>query len=206
LRVAVVLAAGNSRRMGRAKLMLELGGVSLIERSVRTLLEAGIELVRLVIPPELDTRFAASEIESGRVELVVNTDRDGGLSSSLRTGVRALPDDTESILVALADKPFVKVSTVRQLLGVFTEVHEARVVFPSFRGEQGHPVVFDVSLADELLAVLEDRGAKDLIHRDPARVVSVDVDDRGVCFDIDTPEDYAEAQEIFRLGSGATKL
>ena len=114
-------------------------------------------------------------------------------------GLRALPTATRVVLVALADKPLVKPETIRKLLNVFEAVLEeggAKVVYPVYRGEQGHPVLWDVALVDELSVVEGDRGAKSMLDAHRLEALAVAVDDFGVCFDIDTPEDYAAALEL----------
>ena len=194
MRVAIVLAAGASRRMGRSKLELDLGGKTVMERSVHSYLAANVDYVRLVVSPETAPPRTAG------IDVVVNPDRDRGLSSSLKVGLAALPDDARVILVALADKPLVKPETIIELIAAF-ERGGTKVVYPVYRGEQGHPVLFDRSLVDELTAMEGDRGARAVIdtHADEAR--AVDVDDPGVCLDIDTPEDYQAAREQAGKGS-----
>ncbi len=198
MRVAIVLAAGASRRMGRPKLDLDLGGKTLVERSVQNLLDASLDRVRLVVPP--GWLMAPADLAPTKsLEVIRNPNCDEGLSSSLRAGLRALPKATRMVLVALADKPLVKPETIRKLLTVFEAVFEkgdAKVVYPVYRGEQGHPVVWDVTLVDELSRVEGDRGAKAVLDAHRLEAVAVDVDDAGVCFDIDTPEDYAAAREL----------
>ena len=107
MRVAIVLAAGASRRMGRPKLELDLGGKTLVERSVQNLVDASVDRVRLVVPPGAPTGMAPTK----SLEVIRNPDRDRGLSSSLRVGLRGLPTATRVVLVALADKPLVKPET-----------------------------------------------------------------------------------------------
>jgi CTP:molybdopterin cytidylyltransferase MocA len=189
MRVAIVLAAGASRRMRRPKLELELGGKTLIERSVQNLLDASVDRVRLVVPP-------GSALASMKdLDVIRNPNRDEGLSSSLRAGLRGLPKKTRVVLVALADKPLVKPETIKKLLDVFEE-GGAKVVYPVYRGEQGHPVLWDAALVDELSRVEGDRGAKSMLEAHRSEALAVPVDDVGVCFDIDTPEDYAAALEL----------
>ena len=113
----------------------------------------------------------------------------------MRVGLRGLPAATRVVLVALADKPLVKPETIRKLLDVFEE-GGAKVVYPVYRGEQGHPVLWDAALVDELSAVEGDRGAKSMLDAHRLEALAVPVDDAGVCFDIDTPEDYAAALEL----------
>ncbi len=194
MRVAIVLAAGASRRMGRPKLELELGGMTLVERSVQNLLDASVDRVRLVVPPgsALGPRALAP---TKSLEVIRNPDRDGGISSSLRVGLRGLPNATRVVLVALADKPLVKPETIRKLVDVFEE-GDAKVVYPVYRGQQGHPVLWDAALVDELSGVEGDRGAKSMLAAHRFEALAVPLDDAGVCFDIDTPEDYALALEL----------
>ena len=194
MRVAIVLAAGASRRMGRPKLELELGGKTLVERSVQNLLDASVDRVRLVVPPG-SALAAAARLPTKSLDVIRNPKCDEGLSSSLRVGLRALPNATRIVLVALADKPLVKPETIRKLLDVF-EKGDAKVVYPVYRGEQGHPVLWDATLVDELSRVEGDRGAKAMLDAHRLEALAVAVDDAGVCFDIDTPEDYALALEL----------
>ena len=191
MRVAIVLAAGASRRMGRPKLELDLGGKTLVERSVQNLLDASVDRVRLVVPPGAPRGLAPTK----SLEVIRNPNRDRGLSSSLRVGLRGLPTATRVVLVALADKPLVKPETISKLLDVFEE-GGAKVVYPVYRGEQGHPVLWDAALVDELSVVEGDRGAKSMLDVHRLEALAVPVDDFGVCFDIDTPEDYAAALEL----------
>ncbi len=113
----------------------------------------------------------------------------------MRVGLRALPTATRVVIVALADKPLVKPETIGKLLDVFEE-GGAKVVYPVYRGEQGHPVLWDAALVDELSVVEGDRGAKSMLDAHRLEALAVPVDDAGVCFDIDTPEDYAAALEL----------
>ena len=198
MRIAIVLAAGASRRMGRPKLELELGGMTLVERSVQNLLDASVDRVRLVVPPgsALGPRALAA---TKSLEVIRNPNRDEGISSSLRVGLRGLPNATRVVLVALADKPLVKPETICKLLDVFEAVVEegdAKVVYPVYRGQQGHPVLWDAALVDELSGVEGDRGAKSLLDAHRFEALAVPLDDAGVCFDIDTPEDYALALKL----------
>lgn len=175
--------------MGRPKLELELGGQTLVERSVDNLLQAGVDRVRLVVAP------GATIAPSERLDVITNPVRDVGLSSSLKLGLNGVADEARVVLVALADKPLVKPETIATLIRVF-EKGDARVVYPVYRDEQGHPVLFDPALVDELCEVEGDRGARTVIDAHAREALAVAVDDAGVCFDIDTPEDYEAARDL----------
>jgi len=196
VRVAILLAAGRSRRMGRDKLTLGLDGETVLERSLQNLLDAGVDLVRLVVSPGFEPDDVRG-VSDRRVTTVTNPEPEIGLSSSLRTGARNLPEGTNVVLITLADAPLVEASTIRQLVDAF-EGLDARIVFPTFRGKQGHPVLWDVSLVPELASIEGDRGAKSVVERHRHEAHAVPLDDPGVCFDIDTPEDYARARELLQ--------
>ena len=193
--VAVLLAAGASRRMGRPKLDLALCGETVLSRSLHNLLAADLDRVVVVVAPGFERHGELYEDE--RVEVVTNPGCGEGLASSLRCGLEHLPEKTRVVLIALADKPLVKHETIRSLLETFREAG-ARIAYPAYHGEQGHPVVFVVELVEEFLTLVGDSGGKSLFARHRDEVLAVPVEDPGVCLDIDTPEDYERALESAR--------
>ncbi len=194
MRVAVLLAAGASRRMGRPKLDLAFGGETMLSRSLRNLLAAELDRVLVVVASGGEARSELYEPHKDleRVEVVVNPGSSDGLASSLRCGLERLPEETRIVLVALADKPLVKPETIRTLLATFDETG-ARIAHPVYRGEQGHPVLFVAELVEEFLTLAGDHGGKSLLARHQDEVLEIPVEDPGVCVDIDTPEDYEKA-------------
>lgn len=199
MRVAVLLAAGASSRMGRPKLDLAFGGETILSRSLRNLLAAELDRVLVVVASGGEARSELVEPcephnYEDRVEVVVNpSSSNDGLASSLRCGLELLPEQTRIVLVALADKPLVKPETIRTLLATF-DAAGARIAHPVYRGEQGHPVLFVAELVEELLTLAGDRGGKSLLARHREEVLEIEVEDPGVCVDIDTPEDYEKAR------------
>jgi molybdenum cofactor cytidylyltransferase len=185
--------------MGRPKLDLAIGGETILSRSLRNLLAAELDRVLVVVASGGEARSELLEPyephnHDERVEVVVNpSSSNDGLASSLRRGLERLPEKTRIVLVALADKPLVKPETIRTLLATFDEAG-ARIAHPVYRGEQGHPVLFVAELVEELLTLAGDRGGKSLLARHREEVLEIEVEDPGVCFDIDTPEDYERAR------------
>ncbi len=169
----VVLAAGASRRFGSQKLLADLGGEPVVRRSVRHLLEAEPDELLVVVGREGERVGDALAGLAARV--VVNRRWNEGLSSSLRTGITALSDDVDAAMIALGDQPGVRSADVRALLTARASSGR-EIVVPVYRGERGHPVTFSRSVFPELLDVGGDRGARDVIARDPARVLTVEFD------------------------------
>jgi xanthine dehydrogenase accessory factor len=186
MKVGLVLAAGESRRMGRPKLELPVGGAPMIRRSVETMLAAPFERVRIVIAPGAVLDLPADP----RLQLVENPDAKSGIASSIRRGLADLPPETEAVVIALGDLPLVRRETVEEVLDAYEETGRP-IVFPQYRGRQGHPVLWGRRFFGELRNLEGDNGAKAVLDRNRDVALAVPVTDPGVCLDIDTPADYA---------------
>lgn len=189
----IVLAAGSSSRMGRPKQLLDWNGRPLVRVVAEAALAATLDEVIVV------TGSAATEVTHAlhdlRLQIVHNPGFAGGLSSSLRVGVSALPPDAAAALVLLGDQPFVTVAIIEALTTAWRACH-APIVAPVYNGVRGNPVLFDRAVFNELLAVTGDQGARAVVARDPVRVRCVAFDDDRPLLDIDTPEGYAHARAL----------
>jgi nicotine blue oxidoreductase len=183
----IVLAGGASRRMAQAKALLKAGEETFLERAIRILRAGGCEEV-VVVLNEPDAQV--SDLTSGA----------GGLSApgagshseqidSLRAGLRALPREAEAVVVMPVDHPLVRPTTVALLIGAYRSARPA-IVRAVYRGRHGHPVLFASSIFEELLHGPRSEGARSVIRAHQESTAEVEVDDRGVVIDVDTPEDY----------------
>ena len=184
--VGLLLAAGLSRRMGKAKLLLPLEGKPLVRWSAEGL-RAHVDQVVVVTPPDADALRAA--LEGVDVTFVVNEHPEAGQGTSIAAGARALAASSDAVVIALGDQPRLPAGLVTRLLETF-ERAEKPIVAPVYQGTQGTPVIFAASLFDELRALEGDAGARALVRRDPSRVAAVAID-APMPADVDTPEDYA---------------
>jgi molybdenum cofactor cytidylyltransferase len=188
MRVAILLAAGASRRMGRPKLDLLVMGKRMSRLVAETFLSAPFDRVRVVTAPGSPLDLPPD----GRLELLENPETRKGIASSIRRGLEGLPPETRVAALALADLPLVRGETLGRLC-LEWETSDRPILYPEYRGGQGHPVFWAASFFDELRSLEGDRGAKGVLeryhHLDLA--LGVPVDDPGVCLDIDTPDDYA---------------
>lgn len=172
--------------MGRPKALLRVKGSTFVRRILDTLHDGGIHDAVVVLRPEQTD--AAAEAAAGAGRVVLNPRADEGQLSSLIAGLDAVDaPDVEAVLVTLVDVPLIEPSTVRALLER-AGTSPAAIVRAAYRGAHGHPVIFKRELFAALRSADPALGAKAVFHA--ANVENVDVDDRFVVRDIDTPEDY----------------
>ena len=185
--VAVVLAAGASRRMSQAnKLTIPVDGTPMVARVVDALQESGIDEVIVV------TGHAPEEIQAAlgdrEVELVHNPDYEEGMGSSVRTGVSAVADDVDGVLIALGDMPWVGTDVIGRLLDAFSPDGDLSIYIPMFGRKRGNPVLWGSRHFPELRQLSGDVGGKALFHGHAAAICYVDVESAAVNIDVDTPE------------------
>lgn len=183
----VVLAAGAGERLGGGKLLLPLQGQPLVRRAVTTALTATRSKIVVVLGH--DAGRVAAVLEGLAVDWALNPDYRQGLSTSLRTGLAALPPGTRAALFVLADQPGVTPGVIRQLLDAYRPGGK-KIIVPVYQGRRGNPVLIDRSLWPQLLALRGDVGAREIIRAHPEEVLAVPVPDPGILQDIDTPADY----------------
>jgi molybdenum cofactor cytidylyltransferase len=195
--VAVLPAAGASRRMGRPKLLLPFKGGPLIAGVVSALLGAGVgEIVLVTAPEDEDLRDWARRSGVGSA---VNPDPGRGMLSSIREGIAALGGAAElarrgaTLLVSPADLPTLQAETVTELLRRMRE-SGAPLAEPVFQGKRGHPLGIAPWLIPEIETLDLAIGLRQLRDRHEAELLEVPVEDAGAVRDVDTPEDYERLQ------------
>jgi molybdenum cofactor cytidylyltransferase len=187
---AIVLAAGQSRRMGGPnKLLAPVGGTKMVRRSVETALASGATPVIVVLGHQKEAVAAA--LEGLPLRLVHNPDFAAGLSTSLRCGLAEVPETADAALVCLGDMPFVTQAELGRLAAAFNPVEGRAIIVPTRGGKRGNPVLFARRFFAEMREVAGDSGAKHLIGAYPEAVAEVEMAGDGVLTDIDTPESLA---------------
>jgi len=191
---ALVLAAGRGARMSAdaaapSKLLATIDGVSLVRRAVVAANASRADPVVVV----LGHQSTAIEAALGGLEArcMVNADHAAGLSGSLAIGIRALRDDAvDGVLVMLADMPFVAAALLDELVAAFEKSGGPAIVAPVHDGRRGNPVLWPRRFFPALGAITGDRGARDLILRYRAELVTIEAGE-GALIDLDTPEALA---------------
>lgn len=226
---AIVLAAGESARMGQPKQLLRVQGTTMLQRAISSA-EAVASPVVIVLGYEADrimsevlsaeVRASVAERAPARLRAgserrpraaaatripVVNQQWREGIASSIRRGVETLLEadpGIEGVLIVLADQPLVDEADLDQLVRKFSEGPRP-IVASSFAGTVGPPAIFARTIFDELMALRGDHGAKRIISADPSRVISIPLPQAAV--DVDTPEQYQKVLPQVESASGSRR-
>jgi molybdenum cofactor cytidylyltransferase len=183
---AVVPAAGQSTRFGTMKLLADVGGAPLLERTLASLLDAGV--ARVVVVTRAGEAFeGVPSMADPRVSAVVNPEPARGMFSSIQAGLAAAAGDV--VLVLPADMPFVAAQTVAAVIARAADA--GMVVVPVHHARRGHPLAIPRRLCDTLLALEPTTTLKDALAASGASMVLLDVADPGVLRDVDVPADLA---------------
>ena len=188
--VGLLLAAGSATRFGSDKLSHRLlHGVPIAVQAARHLRTAVPKIYAVVRPGAEELAHALSD----QCEIVVCENAAEGMGASLACAARAA-GKADGYLVALADMPFVRPSTIAAVRDALAS--GAALAAPYFRARRGHPVGISGAFFDDLLACKGDEGAKELLRQEEKRVIKIPIGDPGVLRDIDTPSDLAPPSKV----------
>ena len=188
---AVVLAAGQSRRMGRPKLLLPLAGRSVVRRVVENARGSACGEI-VVVLGEAEDRIAA-EVRGPRVRVVTNARFREGMGTSLAAGIAALPADCEAAVVLLGDQPYVEASAIDALIDAYRRTGKP-IIASRYGAVTGAPTLVGRALFDEARRLTGDVGGRLLMERHPDLVAEVPLPPPAAA-DLDTPEDFARLKK-----------
>lgn len=192
---AIVLAAGQSRRMGKVnKLLVPVDGKPMVSHVVEALQASQARPLVVVTGHDYAAVEAVLTRRSGEgqaLTLTHNPDYASGLSSSLRRGLAALPEGVDGVLVCLGDMPRLTPAIVNRLIAAFNPREGRAICVPTWQGKRGNPVLFAKRFFAEMQEIAGDTGARALIGEHAEVVCEVPMDDNAVLLDIDTPEALA---------------
>ena len=194
---AIILAAGQSKRIGQPKMLLPWGRVTVIERVVSVFASAGIEDI-LVITGGDNERVFEIVLRCSKYYPVRSTHnqeyQNREMLSSIQCGLRYLSGESiEAAMIGLGDQPQVHAENVRTVYNAFLRTKNELVV-PSFRMRRGHPWLVARSLWDEILEMGPEQTARDFLNRHAKKIHYVDVESPSILADLDTLEDYYKSR------------
>lgn len=184
---AILLAAGESKRLGGSKLLLPLGEKTILETAVDHLLDSQAAEVIVVVGHKADEMKKI--LEARPVKVVFNSLYRNGMSTSIAQGLEAVGEKASGVLIALADQPHIEGSVVNQLIEKFLNGSRG-IICPIYQGVQGHPVIFSMKYKGELLKLQGDTGGREIMNRHRDDVLEVAIPSPYILTDIDTQDDY----------------
>ena len=195
---AIVLAAGQSKRMGSQKMVLPWGDKTIIRQVCQQVCASPVHDV-VVITGENDA-LVREQLDGLRLR-VVNNPRaaQGEMLSSLQTGVDALWGTCEACLVVLGDQPTIQQEIINRVLSAYTQ-GLGRIIAPSYNKRRGHPLLIDRAFWTDLKNLPKNKAPRDLLRANENAVYHLEVDTDSILRDIDTPEDYNQARQSAGLG------
>jgi molybdenum cofactor cytidylyltransferase len=185
---AIILAAGESKRMGQPKMLLPWGKSSVIEHVVITFLNAGVEGLLVVTGGAQDRVEKA--LANHPVRITHNPEYSSGeMLSSLQCGLRKMPDGTQAALIGLGDQPQVQESSIRAICEAY-QATQSGLIVPSFQMRRGHPWLIARPLWNEILELRPPSTPREVLNKYSDEIRYVTVDTPTILADLDTPADY----------------
>lgn len=190
----VVLAAGQSKRMGQHKLLLPFGEETILTQTLKNILQARIGTIYLVVGHHKEDIYKVLE-QKGLLEevcIIVNPSYETGQSSSVKSGIQALPEKNGAMF-ALGDQPLVTPALYQELAQAYRGGRHPLVVPVDAQGKRGNPTVFAPELFPEIAQLQGDTGPRSLLDKYQDRILHVLSQEAGIHFDIDTKEAYEKS-------------
>jgi molybdenum cofactor cytidylyltransferase len=194
---AVVLAAGTSTRMGRAKQLLPLGGTTVLACTIEKVRAAGLDEIVLVLgasAEDIQQQLPPSLVASLRI--VINRAHGQGMASSLYEGLSHVDPRSCAALIVLGDQPLIDPETIHRIIDGYRGAR-AQIVIPSYQGNRGNPVLLDRSVFAEVMALKGDIGCRAIFSNHLDAILKVEVEDPGILLDIDSLDDYERSKRLF---------
>jgi molybdenum cofactor cytidylyltransferase len=192
--VAIILAAGRSTRMGGPnKLLAELDGRKLVRIATEQALASKASDVIVVTGHQAE--LVEQALAGLKVRFVRNPDFAGGLASSVKSGIVAVPATADGAIICLGDMPLIDAHLIDRLIDAFAPDRGQLIVVPVTDSRRGNPVLWSRRFFDELMTLDGDVGARHLIAKHGEAVAEVAVEGQGAFLDIDTPEALADARQ-----------
>ena len=184
---AILLAAGQSKRMnGENKLTKEIQGIPLIKHSVKNILSSSVEELIVVLGHQKETIEKLIN-KNEKIKFVFNKDFESGIASSIKTGLNILSEKTEAFFICLGDMPMVNLNIYNQLI---KSINKKEIIVPTYKGQQGNPVLFAKSMREKIINISGDVGAKKILELNKDKILNLEINDQCVTKDFNTQDSF----------------
>ena len=184
---AILLAAGQSKRMnGENKLTKEIQGIPLIKLSVKNILASSINELIIVLGHQKEIIEKLID-KNKKIKFVFNKNFENGMASSIKTGLNNLSEKTEAFFICLADMPMVNHDIYNRLI---KSKDNKEIIVPTYKGQQGNPVLFDKSMKEKVLDIKGDVGAKKILELNKDKILNLEINDQSITKGFDTQDNF----------------
>ena len=185
---AILLAAGQSKRMnGENKLTKEIQGIPLIKLSVKNILASSISELIIVLGHQKEIIEKLID-KNKKIKFIFNKNFESGMASSIKTGLNHLSEKTEAFFICLADMPMVNHDIYNQLI---KSKDNKEIIVPTYKGQQGNPVLFDKSMKEKVLDIKGDVGAKKILELNKDKILNLEINDQSIVKGFNTQGDFS---------------
>lgn len=184
---AIILAAGESKRMGKPKLLLPFGAKTIIETVIDSVIKSDIDEVMVVLGSNAEN--IAEKIRNYPLITTVNPNFRDGMLSSIQWGFEAITEDTKAVLIMLGDQPLIPSSVINRIIEAYGQTGKG-IILPVYNKRRGHPILIALKYRAEIKQINPNTGLRALIHNHTEDILEIDVNAPGILKDIDTVEDY----------------
>ena len=184
---AILLAAGQSKRMeGENKLIKKIQGIPLISRCVKNILTSTID--ELIIVLGYQKEIVEKTInQNKKIKFVFNKDFESGIASSIKIGLNHLSKNTDAFFICLGDMPNINHNIYNKLIKV---KNDNEIVIPTYKGQQGNPILFSKSIKEKIMTIQGDVGAKKILELNKDKILNLEIDNLGIKKDFNTKDDF----------------
>ena len=185
---AILLAAGQSKRMnGQNKLTKEIQGIPLIKLSVKNILASSINELIIVLGHQKEIIKKLID-KNEKIKFILNKDFESGMASSIKIGLDNLSEETEAFFICLGDMPMVSHNIYDQLI---KSKNNKEIIVPTYKGQQGNPVLFNKSMKEKIINISGDVGAKKILELNKDKILNLEINDQSIIKGFDTQEDFS---------------
>ena len=187
---AILLAAGQSKRLrGENKLTKLFKGKPLINHILFSLIKSKVNKIIIVLGFE-HLKIKTKLLKSKKINFAINKNYKKGMSSSIKTGLKKLPKNSQGFLIVLGDMPNITKTTINKICSLITR-SDKEIILPKFKNRTGNPIGFKQSMIKNIYKIKGDRGAKNIIKKNNKKIKFLNINSKSILTNLNTKRNFS---------------